>query len=80
MDTILSMSRPRTRPGRRPKLGEDLRRARAALGLNQEQAARELAVTRVALARWETGTRTPSGPARLYIEAWIVKALADGGC
>lgn len=69
------MARPYSRRQRRTAFAARLRQARKRLGLTQEGAAKALSVTRVCVARWETGTRAPSGPARLYVEAWINHAL-----
>ena len=69
--------RPRSRPGRRGRLADLLRRARTALGLTQEKAAGSLGVARVTLARWETGSHRPRGPAAKFVEVWAAHALGE---
>jgi len=71
------MNRPRSRPGPRGKFADRLRLARERLGLTQEVAAERLSVSRVTLARWETGEMKPEGPALKYVEAWIARALGE---
>ena len=40
------------------------------MGLSQEKAATQLGVTRVTLARWETGAFRPRGPALRFVQLW----------
>ncbi|MFT7464308.1 MAG: transcriptional regulator with XRE-family HTH domain [Pseudohongiellaceae bacterium] len=68
--------RPRRRPGRRGTLGEGLRAARAHRGMTQHDVARELGLHPVSVARYETGSSKPTGPALAYIELWIAAASA----
>ena len=70
--------RPRRRPGRRGRFAERLRAARHHLEATQERTAKAIGVSRVTLARWETGSHRPSGLARRYVELWIEAALAEG--
>lgn len=51
---------------------ERIRKLREALGLTQKEMAEELGITRVTIARWETGTAKPKG---LYLKA--LQGLAD---
>lgn len=72
-----TQGRPRTRPGRRGLIAERLRKARAHLGVTQKEAAIALDVAPVTLARWETGSSRPTGPARRFVELWIADALGE---
>ena len=45
-----------------------IRAIRAWFGLSQQDLADRLHVTQNAVARWETGSRNPSGPARVVLE------------
>ena len=72
-DTTSRMARPRSRPGPRGQLADRLRRTRERRGLSQVEAAREIGVARISLARWETGAHDPRGLSLRAIEAWIVK-------
>lgn len=58
-------------------LAERLRQAREALRLSQEKAASAIGVSRVTLARWETGSHRPRGPAVRFVELWISRALGE---
>jgi transcriptional regulator with XRE-family HTH domain len=58
-------------------LAERLRQARGALRLSQEKAASAIGVSRVTLARWETGSHRPRGPAVRFVELWISRALGE---
>ena len=69
--------RPRRRAGRRGILAERLRRARSQTEMTQEEAAAAIGVSRVTVARWETGTFRPRGPARRFVELWIASALGE---
>ena len=71
--------RPRKRKGRRGAFAERFRIARHALGLSQEGAAESLGVSRVTVARWETGDKEPAGLARKFVESWIARATGKGG-
>ena len=70
-----AMTRPRSRPGPRGSFANQLRAARDALGLTQEAAADALSIARTTIARWETGSMTPRGLARRFVDAWIARAL-----
>lgn len=70
--------RPRERVGRRGVVAEQLRAARAARSMSQEETARELDVNRVTLSLWETGASRPRGPARKYVELWCQQAIEAG--
>lgn len=72
------MNRPRSRRGPRGAFADRLRLARTRLGLTQTEAAELLRVDRVTVARWETGSHKPTGPALLYVESWIARALGEG--
>ena len=65
--------------GPRGAFADRLRAARRALGVTQEQTAEALHSSRTSIARWECGTGAPQGPARVFVEAWIVEALRRGG-
>jgi DNA-binding XRE family transcriptional regulator len=71
----MNRGRPRIRRGRRTRLGERLRYVRAELRLNQDRAADAIGVSRVTLARWETGSHQPRGLALRFVEQWIDTAL-----
>ena len=71
------MARPRVRRGRRPKLAEKIRAARAARGLTQHAAAAELGVSVSVLATIETGARQPHGLALLGLRAWCAESLGE---
>ena len=58
-------------------LADRLRRARAALRVSQETAATAIGVSRVTLARWETGSHRPRGPAVRFVELWVSRALGE---
>ena len=76
------VGRPRSRKGPRGKLAEALRAARAARGMTQHEAAEELGVDQGAFAKWESGSRHPSGLALRYLlEVWIPRSLKrrEGG-
>lgn len=45
--------------------------------MNQEGAAEAIGVSRVTLARWETGSHRPRGPAVRFVEIWIARALGE---
>ena len=45
-----------------------IRAIRGWLNLNQEELGKRLGVSRNAVARWETGTRNPSGPALVLLK------------
>lgn len=68
--------RPRKLRGPRGKVGDLLRAARAARGLSQVAAARELGIDRATLGQYETGSARPVGLARRYLlEVWIPRSL-----
>lgn len=74
--------RPRLRRGPRGKIADALRSARAARGMSQPQAARELGISTSRLANWETGESRPRGLALRYLlEVWIPRSLEgrEGG-
>ena len=71
------MGRPRERRGRRPAIGERLRAARAARGISQETAARELGISTAVLAHYESGGRNPSALARRFLEVWAAASLGE---
>ena len=73
----MPLGRPRSRSGRRGLLAERLRRARGALQLSQETAAATIGMSQVTLARWETGSHRPRGPAVRFVELWISRALGE---
>jgi DNA-binding transcriptional regulator YiaG len=73
----MAMNRPRSRRGPRGKFAERLREARAALGITQAEAARALSVSALSVARWETGSQHPRGPALRFVELWIARALRE---
>jgi transcriptional regulator with XRE-family HTH domain len=56
---------------KRPAFARRLIRTREERNLSQEEAARQIGVGRVTLARWELGTQEPSGLARRAVEAWL---------
>lgn len=77
---ILSMNgrgRPRERKGRRGRFGERLRAARREVAVTQAKAADLIGVDRVTVARWETGSSSPRGAARRFVELWIAAALGE---
>lgn len=76
-DRITKMARPRTRRGRRGIVAERLRAARAARGLTQSEAARELGIPVPNLAKYETGSMRPSALAALALEWWCQAALGE---
>lgn len=51
-----------------------LQAVRAERGLTQEQLAKQLRVTLSTVARWEQGTRTPTGLYRERLEQWLTAA------
>jgi DNA-binding transcriptional regulator YiaG len=73
----MDRGRPRSRPGRRGALAERIRQARTARSLNQDRAAEAIGVSRVTLARWETGSHRPRGPALRFVELWVAAALGE---
>lgn len=74
---MITTGRPRARAGRRGRLAERMRQAREAGGLTQESAAATIGVSRVTLARWETGSHRPRSLALRYVELWIARALGE---
>jgi len=58
-------------------LADRLRQARTALSLNQDRAAEAIGVSRVTLARWETGSHRPRGIAMRFVELWAAHALGE---
>ena len=75
MDAI-RIGRPRTKRGPRGRVAEALRTARAALGVTQAEAAVELGIAQPVLAKWESGSRRPSGLALRYLlEVWIPRSI-----
>ena len=80
--TFHRLGGPRSRKGPRGKLAEALRAARAARGMTQHEAAADLGVGQPAFAKWETGSRRPSGlTLRYLLEVWIPRSLKgrEGG-
>lgn len=69
--------RPRLKKGPRPAVAYRLREARAARGLSQVQAAREIGVLPTWLAGVESGTRRPNTLACKYLEAWAAASLGE---
>ena len=70
------IGRPRTKRGPRGIVAEALRAARAARGFSQARAAAELGLAQPTFARWESGSRRPSGLALRYLlEVWIPRSL-----
>lgn len=74
---VTKRGRPRTRRGPRGKLATALIAARARRGMTQAQAAEALGLAWTTLARYETGSRVPRGPARRWIEQWIAEGADD---
>ena len=56
-------SQEKRMPTNAPSAAEQVARLREALGLSQEQFAKKLKVTRVAVLRWEKGKAEPSSGA-----------------
>lgn len=71
-------ARPRVRKEPRGPFARAFRAARAARGMTQAQAAEDLGVGRVTVARWETGSHRPEGLARRFVVAWIKKTRKRG--
>ena len=77
IDIMNTPGRPRSRLGRRGTLGERLRQARNAMKVTQAKAAEAIGVSHVTVARWETGSHRPRGPAARYVGMWIAAALGE---
>lgn len=73
-DTNTAMGRPRLRREPRGPFAEKLRAARAIRGMTQVEAAADLGVARVTLARWESGAHVPVGIVLQAAADWIAKA------
>lgn len=58
-----------------PITAEMIRGIRAQLGISQNAFAERIGVTRDAVAQWETGRCTPSGPAEILIHQ--IAAIAE---
>ena len=56
---------------------ERIRKMRERLGLSQRGFAQKLGVTQPAVAQWELGQRTPSGPAVLEALLALEKSLPE---
>lgn len=61
-----------------PKLPSTLKRVREALGISQEDLARELGVSFATVNRWENGKTTPSRLARSQFEAFCSRMVEAG--
>ena len=53
---------------------EKIKEVRVALGLTQEQFALRLGVSQGAVALWESGSREPSGSAKILLEMLALEA------
>lgn len=71
------VGRPRLKKGPRPSLAYRLIAARAARGLSQVEAARELGIPSPRLAAFESGTRRPSHLAARFLEAWCAACMGE---
>lgn len=58
---------------KRGALARRLIRTRERRGMTQEQAAEEIGVHAITLARWETDAQEPRGLAQRALEAWLGK-------